>query len=470
MSDLVSGTFVSATSLGISERGERLPPQNINAEVGCIGAILRSGEEMHGVAPLLRPEDFFRDTHQVIYRAMLAVYEEGVKIDPVMVDEELSRRGELGRVDGIDGLIELMELSPNTVNARYYAQIVKQKSIVRRMITAANEITEKGFAGNATAQQVVEFANDRMSAAIEHAATRSTGDGGMTSLMDEVVAWMEARQSSGSRLCGLSTGFVELDRILLGLEPGSLTVIAARPYSGKSILAMNMCEHAAIGNGKHAVFASLEMSRLQLALRLLSSQSSVANRTLRQGGDLSVAELGSLSMAMNRIKDSPMAILDSGVHSFTEIASAARQRARKGKLDLLAIDYLQLMEGGGGKGENRNTEVGKYTRGLKRLAGELGIPVIALSQLNRGPEGTGKDSPRRPRMADIRDSGCVEQDADNIILLHKEPSDGEALTTVLVPKVRNGEAGECKLSLQKAFVRFRDFIPAPANVADTAAY
>lgn len=443
----------SSTSM---EGLERLPPQNLEAERGVLGSILLDQEILHEIIPILDPDDFYRDAHQEIYRAIRELYDQGRAVDAITVSDELARRGTWDRIGGEDTMVEVMNSVPHAANGVYYSQIVREKSVSRRLIHSAHQIIEEGYGGQLTADQALEAAERRIFQIAEARASGETHDlrTVVVEAMDRISQRAEARQP----LTGVSTGYVDLDQLTGGFQPSQLVILAARPSMGKTAFALNICEHVALELGKPILFVSLEMGRLELAERLLCARSRVESNKLRTGQMLGSREMAALGHGYADLQRAPIFIDETPARTVLQInANCRRLRMRHG-IGLVVVDYIQLIDGDGEGRESRQEQIAKISRRLKTLARELETPVLALSQLNRAVE---QREDRRPRMADLRESGAIEQDADLVLLLHRpeyyDANDQPGIGEVIVAKNRNGATGTAKLTFLKEIMRFENY-------------
>jgi len=438
----------------------RLPPQNLEAEQGVLGSCLVDNEAIHDVAMLLKPEDFYRDTHQLIYRSIRSLYDESKAVDLVTLQDELRRRGDLGRVGGLDALIAIVNGVPHAANAKYYAQIVRQNAVKRDLIQAADETLRDGYSDEFTAEELLAAAEGRIFGIAEGQSTGETTD-----LRDALVAAMDRIDERNRDNCpvdGLSSGFDALDDLTGGLRGSQLFVLAGRPSMGKTALALNMCESVAVDQEGAVLFVSLEMSGPELTERILCSRSGVNGGRLRKGG-VTEEDMRALGRAYDDLRSGrPVMIDDTPARSMLQIAANARRLKRRQDIKIVMVDYIQLIDPEDA-GESRQEQVAKISRRLKQLARELDVPVVALSQLNRAVESR---EDRRPRMADLRESGAIEQDADVVLLVHRpdyyDPNDQPGLAEIIVAKNRNGATGTAKLQFRKEVARFELFAPGPA--------
>lgn len=436
-------------------REDRLPPYNLEAEQSVLGGILLDNEVLHDVAPLLKPRDFFRDSHQIIFGVIREMYDQGKAIDSITLVDEMTRRELYEKVGGDETLEDLLNTVPHAANTLYYANIVHQKAVVRDLIETAEFILEEGYANKHTAENLVELAEQRVFAIAEDQVAGQTVE--LRELLDTALGRIEARALDRHAVTGISTGYFELDDITAGLQPSQLVVLAARPSMGKTALALNICENIAVQSRKGVLFVSLEMGRLELAERLLSARAKINGHDLRTGKGLGTREMNLLAKAIGELHNSPFFIDDTPTRNMLQITATARRLKRRESLDVIVVDYIQLIDSEESR-DSRQEQIAKISRRLKTLARELKVPVIALSQLNRNVENR---EDRRPRMADLRESGAIEQDADLVLLLHRpeyyDPNDQPGIAELQVAKNRNGATGTVKFTFLKNFTRFENF-------------
>jgi replicative DNA helicase len=433
---------------------DRTPPQDVAAEQSVIGAMLLSKDAIADVVESLREADFYRPAHQLIYSSILDLYGRGEPADAVTVSAELTRIGELGRVGGAPYLHTLVASVPTAANASYYALIVKERAVLRRLVEAGTRIVQMGYAGDGDVDQIV----DRAQAAVYDITDRRTAEDylPLSAIMPGTLEEIDAISSRGGVMAGVPTGFHDLDTLTHGLHAGQMIVIAARPAIGKSTVGLDLARSASIKHGLTSAIFSLEMSRNEIAMRLLSAEAGISLSNLRSG-QMSDGDWQKLARKMSSVSEAPMFIDDSPNMTMMEIRAKCRRLKQRHDLRLVIIDYLQLMTSGK-RVESRQQEVSEFSRSLKLLAKELEVPVIAISQLNRGPE---QRTDKRPMLSDLRESGSIEQDADMVILLHREdayekesPRAGEA--DFIVAKHRNGPTGTVTVAFQGHYSRFMD--------------
>ncbi|MGP0067900.1 MAG: replicative DNA helicase [Isosphaeraceae bacterium] len=434
--------------------GDRLPPQNIEAEKSLLGSILLDNDVLHEIMPMVGVDDFYRDAHQVIYDAIRHLYDLGKGIDAVILAEELIRRDQFQKIGGDETLREIVDFVPHAANAKYYAGIVRERSISRQLIDTATEILRDGYSNQFTAQDLVESAERKIFSIAEEQIQGDTLElkDVVTKAMDRIA---ERAETGGHAITGLATGLIDLDDLTGGFQPGQLIVLAARPSMGKTALALNVCEHAAIKNKVPVLFVSLEMAHLEIAERLLCSRSQIDNYKLRTGKGLGTREMSQLGKAFNDLTTGGQIFIDdTASRNMLQIGASARRLRRRKELGLIVVDYIQLVDSEESR-DSRQEQIAKISRRLKTLARELHLPVIALSQLNRAVENR---EDRRPRMADLRESGAIEQDADIVLLLHRpeyyDANDQPGIAELIVAKNRNGKTDTVKLTFLKNLMKF----------------
>ncbi len=431
---------------------ERNPPQDLIAEQGVLGGMLLSKDAIADVVEVIKARDFYRPAHELIYDAILDLYGRGDPADPVTVAAELTKRGDIARAGGAPYLHTLISSVPTAANAGYYARIVADRAILRRLVEAGTKIVQIGYSEEGDIEDAVNQAQAEVYQVTDTNASEDYVQ--LSELLPAALDEIEAL-SKGMVEHGVKTGFKDLDALTGGLHAGNMVVLAARPAVGKSTLGLDIARYASIHNGDASVIFSLEMSRSEITMRMLSAEARVGLNNIRSGS-LSDEEWGRLAKRMGEISQAPLFIDDSPNLSLMEIRAKARRLKQKHNLKLIVIDYLQLMTSGK-KVENRQQEVSEFSRNLKLLAKELEVPVIAISQLNRGPE---QRADKKPMLSDLRESGSIEQDADVVILLHRDDlydslmRQGEA--DLIVAKHRNGPTRTITVASQLHFARFSD--------------
>ncbi|WP_418287713.1 replicative DNA helicase [Mycobacterium adipatum] len=434
----------------------RQPPHDLAAEQSVLGGMLLSKDAIADVLEKLRPVDFYRPNHRQIYDVILDLFGQGEPADAVTVAAELDRRGVLRRVGGAPYLHTLIATVPTAANAGYYAGIVAEKAVLRRLVEAGTRVVQYGYAG-ADGADVAEVV-DRAQAEI-YDVTEDRGANDMVALEDLLQPTMDeidAIQSGGNRSIGVPTGFAELDEVTTGLHGGQMIIVAARPGHGKSTLALDFMRSCSIKHGMPSVIFSLEMSKSEIVMRLLSAESRIKLADMRSGR-MSDEDWTRMARRMGEISDAPLFIDDSPNLTMMEIRAKARRLKQKTDLRLIVVDYLQLMTSGK-RVESRQAEVAEFSRSLKLMAKELDVPVIAISQLNRGPE---QRTDKMPQLSDLRETGQLEQDGDMVILINRpdaydrdSPRAGEA--DLILAKHRNGPTKTCTVASTLHMASFRD--------------
>ncbi|SDI79233.1 primary replicative DNA helicase [Frankineae bacterium MT45] len=440
---------------------DRTPPQDIAAEQSALGGMLLSKDAIADVIEVLRPTDFYRPAHQVIFDAVLNLYGRGEPADAVTISAELTRIGQLARVGGAAYLHTLISMVPTAANAGYYAQIVAERATLRRLVTAGTRIVQMGYdtaSGSADIVGSVDEVVDRAQAEVYDVTERRTSEDYVVigSLLEATLDEAERIQSSGGVGLGIPTGFARLDELTNGLHPGQMITLAGRPGSGKSTLALDFARASAIKHKKPTVIFSLEMGKLEIMMRLFSAEATVPLNNMRSG-HMSDQDWTRMARRSGEMAEAPLFIDDSPNLTMMEIRAKARRLKQRHDLQMIVIDYLQLMTSGK-RVESRQQEVSEFSRAIKLLAKELEVPVIALSQLNRGPE---QRTDKKPMLSDLRESGSIEQDSDLVILVHREDMyekesarAGEA--DLIIAKHRNGPTRTVPVSFQGHYSRFMD--------------
>lgn len=429
---------------------DRLPPQDLGAEQSVLGSMLLNKDAIADCLEVTKSTDFYRPAHELIYDAVLDLYGRGEPADAITVADELNKRGDLTRVGGQAYLHQLIQSVPTAANAGYYAEIVHERAVLRRLVEAGTRIVQMGYGqGEGDVDEIV----NRAQAEVYSVAEKRGGEDyhQLGEILNATMEEIEAAAGRTDEMTGVPTGFLELDNLTNGLHPGQMIVVAARPAVGKSTLGIDIARAAAIKHNMATAVFSLEMSRTEITMRILSAEATIQLQDLRKGLK-GQEQWNKLARIMGKISDAPLFIDDSPNMSLMEIRSKCRRLKQQHNLRMVIIDYLQLMSSGK-KVESRQQEVAEFSRALKLLAKELEVPVIAISQLNRGPE---QRTDKRPQMSDLRESGSIEQDADMVILLHRDRSDperdGEA--DVIVAKHRNGPTADIVLAFQGHYSRF----------------
>jgi replicative DNA helicase len=431
-------------------------PANVEAERSILGAILLDNFAYNQAAEHLRVEDFSLDSHRRIYARMVDLQESTRPIDMITLIEELDRHKELQAIGDVAYVTSLVEGVPERPSIEHYVKIVRDKAMLRGLISAATTAIARASEQSDSAEDVLSDAEAAIFQISEKRIGRSFAQ--FKEIFAEAYGTLDDLLQRGKRITGLATHYEHLDEMTTGLQPSDLVIIAARPSMGKTAFVMNIAENAAIEDGGIVAVFSLEMSREALLLRLLSSQARVDAQRLRTGS-LWQEDTKKLAKAMEQLAHAPIFIDDTPGISLSEMrAKARRLKQAQGRLDLIVVDYLQLMSGGGKRFENRTQEVSAISRGLKALAKELSVPVIALSQLSRAPESRGGD--HRPQLADLRESGSIEQDADLVMFIFREEvykqddPELQGRAEIIIAKQRNGPIGRIKMAFLKHCTRF----------------
>ena len=434
---------------------ERTLPHNLDAERSVLGAILLRNDTINAAVEVLQPDDFYREAHQLLLEHMIQLSERGAAIDLVTLAESLSRANALDKVGGPAYITRLVDGVPRTTNVEHYAQIVKEKSTLRRLITEASKIASDAYDADRDASEIL----DEAERSIFSIADARIGEGftPLSDLVNSALDTVEKLQQFKSLVTGVPTGFYDLDHKTSGMQPTDLVIIAARPSMGKTSFVINMAQNAALEHGKVVGVFSLEMSKEQLFMRMLTSEARVDSQRLRQGMLLE-RDLPAIAQAAEKLSMAKIFIDDSASIGVLEMRAKARRLKAEHGLDMLVIDYVQLMQGRG-RFENRQQELTSISRSLKALAKELHVPILILSQLSRAPDAR---ADHRPQLSDLRESGALEQDADVVMFIYREdrykgPEDedtGEA--EIIIAKQRNGPVGTVKLAFISDYTRFEN--------------
>ncbi|MGB5512698.1 MAG: replicative DNA helicase [Woeseiaceae bacterium] len=445
---------------GGAERRLKTPPNSIEAEQALIGGLMLNAQAWDKVADVVVADDFYRKDHKLIFKAIGSLIEDGSPCDVVTVSEYLDGRGELEQAGGLEYLATLANETGGAANARAYAKILRERSTLRALIDAGNEISGSAFASDGrTASQVLDDAERMVFAIAEKGSRGKKGLQSLKQILPETVDRIDLLHQSEGSITGVSSGYTEFDKLTAGLQPGELIIVAGRPSMGKTTFAVNIAENAAIGSKVPTAIFSMEMPAQQLAFRMISSLGRVDQTHLRTG-NFPDEDWSRINTAVQLMSDAPIFIDDTPSMSPTEIRARARRLHREHGLGLIVIDYLQLMQVEGSK-ENRATEISEISRGLKALAKELSVPVIALSQLNRSVE---QRQDKRPVMSDLRESGAIEQDADLICFIYREEvynpeTPRKGVADVAIAKQRNGPIGDFLLTFVGRYTKFENFVP-----------
>lgn len=432
---------------------DRLPPQNIEAEQAVLGAILLEPSALTTASEILIPEDFYRAAHQKIFRTMLQLSDRGEPVDLVTVTSELADANALEEIGGVSYLTELANAVPTAANVQYYAKIVEEKSILRRLIRTATSIAQDGYTREDEVEDVLSEAERKI---LEVSQRKNTS--GFQNIKDVLVQAydnIEMLHNRKGEITGIPTGFIELDRMTAGFQRSDFIIVAARPSVGKTAFALNIAQNVATRTGENVAIFSLEMGAQQLVMRMLCAEGNINAQNLRTG-KLTPEDWGKLTMAMGSLSNAGIFIDDTPNIRVSEIRAKCRRLKQEQGLGMVLIDYLQLIQGSGRNRENRQQEVSEISRSLKALARELDVPVIALSQLSRSVE---QRQDKRPMMSDLRESGSIEQDADIVAFLYRDDyydkeSENKNIIEIIIAKQRNGPVGTVQLAFVKEYNKF----------------
>jgi len=438
----------------------KLPPHSIEAEQSLLGGLMLDHQSWDKIADVVSAQDFYRKDHRLIFAAIASLVEESNPCDVVTISEHLDNRSELEQAGGLEYLATLANETPGAANARSYARILRERSMLRSLITAGNEISGAAFSTEGrTASEIVDDAERMVFEIAESGSRGRAGFKPLKQILPAAVDRIDVLHQSDGDITGVSTGYTEFDKLTAGLQPGELIIIAGRPSMGKTTLALNIAENAAIGLKVPTAIFSMEMPSQQLAFRMISSLGRVDQTHLRTGR-FPDEDWSRINTAVQLMSEAPMFIDDSPGLSPTDIRARARRLHREHGLGLIVIDYLQLMAVPGSK-ENRATEISEISRSLKALAKELSLPVIALSQLNRSVE---QRTDKRPVMSDLRESGAIEQDADLILFIYREEvynpdTPRKGIADIAIAKQRNGPIGDFPLTFVGRYTKFENWVP-----------
>ncbi|PPA68499.1 replicative DNA helicase [Jeotgalibacillus proteolyticus] len=432
---------------------DRIPPQNIEAEQAVIGAIFLEPQALISAAEILMPDDFYRSSHQRIFEVMMSLSDKGKAIDLITVTEELAAAKELEDIGGVSYLSDLAASVPTAANLEYYARIVEEKSLLRRLIRTATTIAQDGYAREDEVENLLGEAERNI---MEVANRKNTS--AFHSMKDVLVRTydnIEILNSQKGEITGIATGFNELDRMTAGFQRNDLIIVAARPSVGKTAFALNIAQNVATKTGENVAIFSLEMGAEQLVMRMLCAEGNINAQNLRTGA-LTDEDWRKLTMAMGSLSNAGIYIDDTPGVRVQDIRAKCRRLKQEHGLGMILIDYMQLIHGTGKPGENRQQEVSEISRSLKGLARELEVPVIALSQLSRGVE---QRQDKRPMMSDLRESGSIEQDADIVAFLYRDDyydkeSENQNTIEIIIAKQRNGPVGTVSLAFIKEYNKF----------------
>jgi len=433
---------------------ERLPPQSWEAEVSVLGGVLLDNEALNRVLEVIQEGDFYRESHRKIFSAMIDLYERSEPVDLITLGEALKKRAALDEVGGVEYLNSLVNSVPTAANIAYYAKIIKEKSILRRLINRATEIVHQGYAVSGNVDEFIDRAERSIFEISEDRVRPSFY--ALRDIIKSSFKTIERLYEKRQLITGVPTGFTKLDELTSGLQPADLIIVAGRPSMGKTALALNICQYAAIEAGIPSAIFSLEMAKEQLVLRMLCSEARVDAHRLR-GGFLGESDWPKLTRAAGSLSEAPIFIDDTPGLSALEMRAKSRRLKAEHKLGLIIVDYLQLMRGRADS-DTREQEISDISRSLKSLAKELNVPVVALSQLNRRVE---ERSDKRPQLADLRESGAIEQDADVIIFLYRDEvynrtEENRGKAEIIIGKQRNGPTDRFELTFLDKYTRFEN--------------
>lgn len=436
-------------------RPGRVPPQNTDAEASLLGSILLDSDALVRVADKISAIDFYDPAHEAIYTAIISLYEARKPIDVLTLSNELSEHGKLENARGSSYLADLTNMVPTAAHAEHYAEIVSEKAIRRRLIKASEEINGLGYDEEQKVQSLLEVAEQELFGVSQKYIRQDLTS--VEEILSESFDRLDELHKDKDTLRGVPTGFKGLDNMLAGLQPSDLVILAARPSMGKSTLAMNIAHNVSTQAKQSVLVFSLEMSKEQLVDRLLAAEAGIDAWNIRTG-NLSDADFEKLGQAMGTLSEAQIFIDDTPGITALEMRTKARREQHKRPLGLIIVDYLQLMSGTNAGGDNRVQEISEISRGLKAMARELNVPIIALSQLSRSVENR---SPQIPQLADLRESGSIEQDADVVMFIYREDyynpeTERQHITDILIKKHRNGPTGTVELYFHPDLLQFRD--------------
>ncbi len=461
----VSEDYMSSSDKQVAQL--RIPPHSQEAESSVLGGLLLDNNSWDKVADLLVEADFYRYEHRLVFASITSLVNTNRPADVITVFEQMQSQGKAEEIGGLAYLNSLAQYVPSSANIRRYAEIVRERSILRKLISVSDDIATSALNTNGRpVTNILDEAEQKIFSIGEEGSRMRQGFQSMDKLVVQLLDRVEEMSQNPNDITGVPTGFFDLDRMTSGMQAGDLIVLAARPSMGKTALAINIAEHVALKEDLPVAVFSMEMGASQLAIRIVGSIGRIDQGRLRTG-KLIDDEWPRLSDAIERLKTVSLSIDETPGLTTSELRASARRLARScGKLGLVVVDYLQLMSGsGGGDGENRATELGEISRGLKMLAKELQCPVIALSQLNRGVE---QRTDKRPMMSDLRESGAIEQDADVIMFIYRDDyynkeSKEPGVAEIIIAKQRNGPTGTVKLTFLKPITKFESYAGASSD-------
>ena len=439
----------------------KIPPHSIEAEQSVLGGLMLDNHAWEQIADRVSEEDFYRYDHRLIFRAIADLAENNQPLDVVTLSEWLGKRGELEDAGGLAYLGTMAKDTPSAANIRAYAEIVRERSILRQLIDVGTGIADSAFnPGEKSSKEILDDAESAVFKIAEQGSKQGQSFKPIKSLLKTTLSHIDELSKNDSAITGLATGYPDLDKMTSGLQKGDLIIVAGRPSMGKTTFSMNIAEYAAVSTKSPVAVFSMEMPAEQLTMRMLSSMGRVDQGRLRTG-KLTDDDWPRIAQAVKMFSEVPMFIDDSAALSPTEVRARARRLAREhGQLGLIVLDYLQLMQGSG-KSDNRAAEISEISRSLKALAKELEVPVIVLSQLNRSLE---QRPNKRPVMSDLRESGAIEQDADVIIFIYRDEvynpeTTDKGIAEIIIAKQRNGPIGTTRLTFLGKYTRFETFTP-----------
>lgn len=436
---------------------QKVPPQNTEAEQSLLGAVLLENEALSKALEIIKPEDFYYESHRQIFECMIELFNKNEPADIITITEILKRKGKLEQIGGASYLADLSEKIPTAANIEYYAKIIKEKALLRNLINSATQIASRAMRAEENIEDLLDFSEKTIFSISENQIKPS-----FYPLKEVITASfknIERLYEKKELITGVPTGFADLDAMTSGFQSSDLIIIAGRPSMGKTAFCLNVAQHAAYEANVTTAIFSLEMSKEQLALRMLCAEARVDNHKLRSGF-IAESEWGKLAMGAGKLADTKIYIDDTPGITVLEMRAKARRLKAEHGLGMLIVDYLQLMSGSRSKSEGREQEISEISRSLKALAKELSIPVLALSQLNRRVEDR---TVKKPQMADLRESGAIEQDADVILFIyrnevyHPDAEDTKGIAEIIIGKQRNGPTGEIKLTFVNEYTRFEPY-------------
>ncbi len=433
----------------------RLPPQNQDAERAILGAIMLDPDALGIALDEIAAEDFYREEHRLIFRSMCRLFENNQAIDGITVAEDLEKHGELQKAGGPNYLADIIEATATAANIAYHCRIVREKAVLRRLIHVSNEIATEAYESAAETDAILDHAQDRIYAIAENRQTRTYAP--LAEVVPVAFQRINKAYTEQQEVTGLATGFTDFDRMTAGLQQSDLIILAARPSMGKTALAINIATNVALKQKKAVAIFSLEMAREQLVMRMICSVGGFNNHDLRRG-QIRPEDWTRLTDICSRLSEAPIYIDDTSGISVLEMKAKARRLKQQHDIELIIVDYLQLMTSSQ-RADNRQQEISQISRNLKGMAKDLGVPVIALSQLSRAVEARGD---HKPMLSDLRESGSIEQDADVVLFIYREEyykPDDESVrnkATVIIGKQRNGPVGQFDLHFHKMYTRFAD--------------